>query len=129
MRVLRFIIVWSVSTCLGCNKAPDLQARADLALVLRDSIRQAADPQVAFLDNHNHLLVHMDAKPFAGVSDSAFSVEARRIGQLAMRNYRGSQRIDSVTVETRVMAVPNQAMRVIKSRIFSAAELGRSGTE
>jgi hypothetical protein len=127
MKAFRLVTVCSVSLCLACNDAPDIQARGDLASLLRDSVGQAADPQVAFLNNNNHLLVHLDAKPFTHLSDSAFSAEARRIAQVAMRNYQGKARIDSISVEAREIMVPNQAMRVRESRTFSVAELGRNG--
>jgi hypothetical protein len=92
----------------GCGeKAPEDVARAKLASILRDSLGDAADPQVGFIVNgpppprYTHLYVHFDTAAFANLSDSAFALRARDVARFAVRHYPQANILDSVTVAAR----------------------------
>jgi hypothetical protein len=116
-----------VLAAFACDNGTGSRERAQLASTLRDSLGVAGDPQVAFLNNSKHLLIHLDAKAFASFSDSALTREALDIARFAVQRYAGPA-VDSVTVQGREIVVPNQAMRIKWSRAFSTSQLRESGS-
>lgn len=84
-----------MAACVGAT--PD-NPRTRLASVLRDSLGAAADPQVAFQKDPNHLLVELATVAFPTVSESELSDEAKHIGGFAFKHYERANELDSVTV-------------------------------
>ncbi|MFN2638481.1 MAG: hypothetical protein ABR585_15910, partial [Gemmatimonadaceae bacterium] len=107
-------------------RAPESEARARLATVLRDSLGRIADPNVAFIvdDGHrdSHLYVMFDTTAAPNVSDSVFQLRARDLARFAMRHYEKAGELDSVTIATRE-SVQSGVWRIHHTRAFAVANL------
>lgn len=104
------------------SPAPD-RSRERVAAALRDTLGTAADPQVAFRRAPTHLLIHLDSTVFAGLPDSAFASQARKIAYFALRQYDRRAEVDSVTVLEREVLAAGQVMRDRRWRTFPTAAL------
>ena len=112
---------------VACHpRAPDSDARARLAAILRDSLGGSADPNVAFITDgghrESHLYVTFDTTIVPNVSDSLFGFRARDLARFVVRHYDKLGELDSVTVATRELIQPG-AWRVLHSRAFAVAGL------
>jgi hypothetical protein len=98
-------------------------SRERLASVLRDSLGEAADPQVAYQSDSTHLLVELATTAFPTVPDSILTGQARGIGGFALRHYERANQLDSVTVLYRE-ATPHPGIWYIRhTRTFPVASL------
>jgi hypothetical protein len=100
-----------------------INSRERVASVLRDSLSEAADPQVAYQRDSTHLLVELATAAFPTVSDSILTGQARGIGRLALRHYDNANQLDSVTVLYREAAPHPGIWHIRHKRTFPVAEL------
>ena len=107
---------------LGACGGPT-NSRQRLASVLRDSLGEAADPQVAYQRDSTHLLVELATAAFPTVSDSILTGEARNIGSFALRHYEKASQLDSVTVLYREAAPRAGIWYIRHERTFAVANL------
>ena len=120
-RMTRQWILVSVLMAACIRPTPD-NSRTRLASVLRASLGDAADPQVAFEKDSTHLLVQLATVAFPTVSESQLSDEAKHIGRLAFQHYERVNELDSVTVLYRE-AVRSGVWRIRHERTFAVEEL------
>jgi hypothetical protein len=92
---------------------------------IRADVGAAANPQVAFARDSTHLLIQLQADPFAELPDSAFTRLARQVAALALHEYQHAAVLDSVTVSAGETIAPNgafRAFRVIRSHTFAITQ-------
>ena len=111
-------------------RAADADPRTRLIAVLRDSLGEAAHPEVAFIANggrpESHLYVTLDTSAVPNLPDSLFDGRARDLARFAVRHYEQANSLDSVTVATRELQQPG-AWRVHHRRAFAVAGLDDNG--
>jgi hypothetical protein len=109
---------------LGCERN-DLEsaARNRLAQVLRDSLGQRSNPNVAFIVDggrrDSHLYVMFDTTAVANASDSVFALRALDIARFSLRHYDKATELDSITIATR-KSVERGVWRIQHTRTFPA---------
>ena len=97
-------------------------SRERLASELKDSLGEAANPDVGFMKDSTHLLVNLATVAFRTVPESVLTVQARDIGRFALRHYERATEVDSVTVLYREAVSPG-FWYVRHERTFPAGEL------
>jgi hypothetical protein len=134
VQIARRAVLRAFVFCLAavaCHpKASDSEARTRLARILRDSLGQSSDPNVAFITEgdrrDSHLYVMFDTTAIPNVSDSVFERRARDLARFAVRHYDEASKLDSVTVATRE-SVQRGVWKIRHSRAFAVAGLNESG--
>jgi hypothetical protein len=134
MEKAKWRVVRLFAFCLAavaCHpNAPDSDARARLATVLRDSLGGIADPNVGFISDgghrESHLYVTFDTSAAPNVSESLFERRARDLARFAVRHYDKASKLDSVTVATRELRQAG-VWRVHHRRAFAIASLKEPG--
>lgn len=123
----RILCVFAISvTAVACHtRSRDSDARGRLVSILRDSLGEAAGPNVAFItsaQSQSHLYVTFDTTVAPAVSDSVFELRARDLARFAVRHYDQASELESVTVATRELMQPG-LWRVHHSSAFAIAGL------
>ena len=122
MKITRCRCSLALLVFLAACRGP-ANSRERLASVLRDSLGEAADPQVAYQRDSTHLLVELATAAFPTVSDSILTGQARAIGVFALRHYEGTSQLDSVTILYRE-AAPHPGIWYIRhTRTFPVGSL------
>jgi hypothetical protein len=112
-----------IAFAAACGGPAKDQSRERVASALRDSLGDAADPQVAIQRDSAHLLVHLATVAFPTASDSALTEQARHIGSLALRHYDKSNQLDSVSVLYREKAIGSGIWHIRHERTFPVESL------
>ena len=107
---------------VSCKSRHADNPRESLAVVLRDSLGAATNPQVAFLKDNRHLLVQFDTTAFPDLSDSAYAKKAEEIGRFVERHYELAGSLDSITIMAHQLLSPG-AWKIRQERTFAVAAL------
>jgi hypothetical protein len=108
---------------LACAPTSDThQLRDRIGSALRDTLGAGAQPSVGFLDDRQHLQILLSPAPFAGSSDTIFTVQAAQIAKFALARYGDVSELDSITVADRDSVSPG-VWRMRQSRTFSVPAL------
>ena len=107
---------------LACTRGSETEAREGVTAALSDTLGKSAEPSVGFLDNRQHLQVSLSAAGFPGVSDSAFTAQAKQIARFTLVHYDDAAGLDSITVLDRELVSPG-FWRSHHARTFAVNEL------